>query len=322
MAMDAFSSTDQLQELDHENPVKQQKKNSMIARRYSLSPKARAYKNILGGGFSFMLIISSVLALLGLQSSLNDEEGLGLATLAIASTTFLISGVFTSSFIRALGTKYASLAAYAMSFVYLISNFYPSWYTLVPGAICYGLALGPIFASVNIHATVTAIRYASDLREDVNDLIAFFNGIVTMFYKVAFLPGNLATTIILFSERANSGNSIIQSQASLGSVCNGTDAQDLDEKYIYVLLSCFVVVVTIAIALAFIFVDNPPRTKLHFQSCGRTMKIYVKDPIAATLKMLLNWSIILLLPNVILNAFLTSSTLGILAKVSNYELQE
>ena len=281
----------------------------------SISPRVRAYKNVLGAGFSFNLIISSVIALVSLQSSLNDEEGLGLATLAIGSATFLVSGVFTSSFIRALGTKYASVVTYIMSFIYLVANFYPSWYTLVPGAICYGLSLGPTFASVNIHATAIAIKYAPDLNEDKDHLIAFFNGIVTMFFKMGYIPGNLATTIVLFSERSSSEEGIVES--SLGPVCNNTEVQNLNENYVYVLLSAFVLIAITAILILFLFVDNPG-SDFKFQSCGQATTVYIKDPIITTLRMLLNWRILLLLPIAVLSSFLSSSTLGILAKVSKW----
>ena len=85
---------------DNENK-EEHSRRSLIC---SLSPKAKAYKNVIGAGLAFNLIRSSVLALVSLQSSLNDEQGLGLATLVIGNMTFFISGIFTSSFIRALGT--------------------------------------------------------------------------------------------------------------------------------------------------------------------------------------------------------------------------
>ena len=295
-------------------PVEHKEKNEENSRRSicSLSPKAKAYKNVIGAGLSFNLILSSVVALVSLQSSLNDEEGLGLATLVIASTTFLISGIFTSSFIRALGTKYASVVTYTMSFIYLLSNFYPTWYTLVPGAFCYGISLGPVFASVNIHATVTAMKYAPALNENPDHLIAFFNGIVTMFFKLGYLPGNLATTIVLFSERSRLDKGIVDS--SLSSVCNNTEVQNLDETYIYILLSSFLVIAIISISILCIFVDNPG-VNLKFKSFSEAATVYLKDPVVATFKMFINWKILMLLPAAVLSSFLSSSTLGILSKV-------
>ena len=203
-----------------------------------------------------------------------------------------------------------------MSFIYILSNFYSTWYTLVPGAFCYGISLGPAFASVNIHATVTAMKYAPALHEDPDHLIAFFNGIVTMCFKLGYLPGNLATTIVLFSERLRLDKEIVDS--SLGSVCNNTEVQNFDKTYVYILLSSFLVIAIISIAILCIFVDNPGVSNLKCQSCCEAATVYVKDPVVTTLKMFINWKILMLLPAAVLSSFLSSSTLGILSKVYKY----
>ena len=279
----------------------------------SLSPKARAYMNILGAGFSFMLISSSVLALASLQSSLNDDGGLGLATLAIGSASFLISGLFSSSLIKIFGTKYTIILGYITSLLYILTNYYPQWYTLVPGVITYGIGHGPNLAAVNVHVTIIAVKYAPRFNEKTDHMIAYFTGIFTMFFRLSFIPGNLATTIILFSERSSSGNDIVDS--SLGPVCNNTEFETIDPTYVYVLLSSFVAMAIVAIVIAFLCIDNPG-TDIKYQSCNKALSLYLKDPILATLKMFIDWKIYMLLLMVILTAFTTSTTLGKLAKVS------
>ena len=279
----------------------------------SLSPKSNAYKNVLGAGLSFMLVTSSILALASLQSSLNDDGGLGLATLAIGSASFLVSGLFSSSVIKVFGTKYTIILGYVTSLVYVLTNFYPRWYTLVPGVISYGLGHGPNLAAINVHVTIIAVKYAPVFKEKTDHLIAFFTGMATMFFRLAFIPGNLATTIILFSERSNSDMDIIDSP--LGSVCNNTEFQTLKPGYIYILLSSFVAMAIIAIVIAFFLIDNLG-TDFKYQSCRRAFKIYLSEPILSTFKMFLDWKIYLLLLMVIVTSFTTATVIGKLSKVS------
>ena len=284
------------------------------------SPRAKAYKNILGAGLSFMFIFSATVALVGLQSSLNDEQGLGLATLAISNCVFLVSGLFASTIIRILGTKYTALFSYILLSSYTLANFYPRWYTLVPVIVLAAIGLGPQFASLNVHVTTIAIRYAPALNENPDYLVSLFTGIHTMFFKLSYIPGNLATTIILFSEQAQVSNSSDDAgiiDTSLGSVCNNTEAATLDPLYVYILISFFVLLDILAIIICLTLMDHLG-TETRFRSFGNAVKIYLRKPIVATLKMFINWKIYMILPMMILDGFLSSFVLGIFAKVSVY----
>ena len=275
----------------------------------SLSPKAKTYKNVLGAGLSFMLIMSGLVSLVSLQSSLNDEQGLGLATLAILNSSFFVSGLFASSIIRLLGTKYSMIFAFSLSVFYSLTNFYPQWYTLVPGALFFGFSEGPMFAAMNTHVTTIAIKYAPELNENPDHLIAFFNGIVTMFFKLSYLPGNLATTAILFSERSSSSKDIIQSP--LSPICNNTEVETLNPTYVYILLSSFVTLAVSAIIIACLFVDHPGTLR----SNSSAFRFYLKDPMLATVKMILNWKILSIFPMTLLSSFVAATVNGILTKV-------
>ena len=274
-----------------------------------LTPRSRAYKNVLGAGVSSMLSYGVIVALQSLQSSFNEAEGLGYSNLAIGSATFIIFGLFGSSLIKLLGTKYSLIVSYFSALVYAGANYYPQWYTLVPGAICSGMAQAIMYAAGGIHVTNMAMEHASALNEKTDHLIAFFNGVYSMFLKLKYIPGNAAITAILFSERQSSDNEIVDS--SLGSVCNNTDVKDLDQTYVYILMSSFVVIDIVAIVLAFILLDQPgtePRS-------GGVIKFYIKEPIVSTLKMFLEWKTYFLLLIIILPSFMATTMYGIMMKV-------
>ena len=258
---------------------------------------------------SFSLTYSVILALLSLQSSLNEAEGLGYGNLIIYNSSLTIFGLFTSSVINFLGTKYSIILAYCFSLAYAVANFYPQWYTLVPAAVCGGIAECIMLAGNGIHVTNMAIKYAPALNEKTDHLIAFYNGIITMFFKLSYIPGNLATTIILFIERSSAGEDIIDT--SLESICNNTDAANLDQTYVYILMSSFVLINIATIAIAFLFIDHPGTKPRR----GSALKFYIKDPVVSTLKMFTEWKMCLLILMMLLPSFVTSSILGIVLKV-------
>ena len=280
-----------------------------VSLKCSLTPRSRAYKNVLGAGASAMLSFSVLVALDNLQSSFNEAEGLGYSNLAIGSATFIIFGLFGSSLIKLLGTKYSLIVSYFCALVYAGANYYPQWYTLVPGAICNGIAQTIMFAAGGIHVTNMAMEHASALNEKTDHLIAFFNGLYSMFLKLTYIPGNAAITAILFSERQSSDREIVDS--SLGSVCNNTDVKDLDQTYVYILMSSFVVIDIVAIVLAFILLDHPGTESRS----GGVIEFYIKEPIVAALRMFLEWKIYFIFLLILLPSFVTATVLGIMIKV-------
>ena len=273
--------------------------------------RVRVYKNVLGASFSFTCSFGSLIALISLQSSLNAAQGLGLSSLVVFNFFFSFSRLFASSVIKVLGTKYTVLLACCMQFPYILANYYPQWYTLLPTSVLLGLAYGPLFASLNVHITTVAIRYAPDLNENSDNLIALFTGIFTLFYKLAYVPGNIATTVILFTERG--ADDIIDT--SLGNICNNTEVQDLDKTYVYILMSSYVLLSVLAITVAFFLMDHFG-TETRFHSCSKAFNLYLKKPIISTFAKFKDWKTYMLLPIMTSDGFIVSTLIASFAKVS------
>ena len=277
----------------------------------SLGPKSRAYKNLLGVSVSFFIIFSTYLSEAGLQSSVNEDSGLGLASLCVLYGSFLLSGWFTAAIIRLLGTKYALLAAYIGMTMYTISNFYPSWYSLIPGSMIIGLAFGPLWASQGVHITVVATRYAPDFGEKPQHLVFFFFGIYTFIYKLSYIPSNIISSVVLLNGRQPNTSFV---ESPLDEVCNNTEAANLDEFYLYVLLSIYVAFDVLAILLLLTFVDHIG-TEAKFLSFSAMLNAYFRQPFIATLKMLLNWKLLMIIVMMILDGYTISFVLGQFTKV-------
>ena len=277
----------------------------------SWSSKAKAYKNLLGVSISFMIIFSVYLGVASLQSSVNESGGIGLASLTIVNFLFTFSSFYTSAVIRLFGTKYTLIVGCIGMSMYTVGNYYLSWYTLIPAAVCVGITLGPLWASLNVHVTSVAIQYASASGQKQPHVVALFLGIYTGIFKMAYIPGNIISSVILLNGREENTSFI---DTSLGDVCNNTEAANLDRLYLYILLSVYVIFDIVGIVLLISFVDHLG-TDTKFLSPARMFELYVKKPFVATLKMMLNWKLILIHTLNTLDGFIITFSLGNFTKV-------
>ena len=278
--------------------------------------KAKAYKNLLGVSISFMIVFSVYLGVASLQSSVNESGGIGLASLTTINFLFTFSNFYTSAVIHLFGTKYTLIVCYIGMSLYTVGNYYPSWYTLIPAAVCVGIILGPLWASLNLHVTTVAIRYASASGKTKSNAVALFLCIYTAICKVAYIPGSIISSVILLNVRKEN-TSIIDT--SLGDVCNNTEAANLamDRLHLYILLSVYVLFDIVAIVLLILFVDHLSTniTFLSLATKSLRFELYLKKPFFATLKMMLNWKLILIYPMSILDGFVIAFVLGNFTKV-------
>ena len=277
-----------------------------------------AYKNLVGVSVSFLISYSAYVSEVSLQSSINAAEGLGLASLVTLYASFMLVAIVTPTMMKVLGTKYSLVLGYLMFLLYTVANYYPHWYTLIPASILLGIAFGPIWASLNTHITAVAYQFAGSLQEEPAYLVTIFNGVHVFFYKLSYVPGNVASSIILFSGRDRNGSSLAsQSAISIElSVCNNTEAANLDRLYLYILVSVFVVFDIVAILLVLLVIDNlKPERK--FVSNGERFKFYVRKPVLTTLKIFFSLTMILQVPMAVLNGLMISLALGPIPRVSS-----
>ena len=199
-------------------------------RKCQVSDRATAYKNVLGVGVSFFACFSAFVVETSLQSSLNSNEGLGLASLIVLNAAASLGVFFSPTVVSVLGTKYSTISGYVGFLLFTLSNYYPSWYTLVPGTACAGFALGIVlWTGMYTHISTVAVKSALTLNESPKHLIALFTGVFTFFYKSAYFPGNMVSSIVLFSNN-HENNSVVGGNRS----CNNMAAANLDELYICV----------------------------------------------------------------------------------------
>ncbi|GAB6021071.1 Protein unc-93 A [Chamberlinius hualienensis] len=158
----------------------------------------------------FFMCLATIISFAGntaidtIQSSLNSEQGLGTTSLAVKTASMILQSLFLNSIcIKKLGLKGAIMFGLGLELIYTAANFYPRWWTLIPGAIISGLG-----KPMHRTAEATYLSKISRLYVDKvlntpgapSDVIkSRFLNFYYVFYMASRIVGNVASSLILGS---------------------------------------------------------------------------------------------------------------------------
>lgn len=273
-----------------------------------LSVKTIAYRNLLGVAVSFFICFSTFIAEVSLQSSVNADKGLGVLSLSISEVCLMLSGILVGpSVLIILGTKWSLLFAYVIILAYILANFYPTWFTLIPVTVFLGIGSGWMYAAVLVHAIAVAHRTAPSLKKNPDHMAAVFVGVVNFFVKIGYIPGNIVSSTVLLSGRNGTGSNYSTD------VCNSTEEANLDVIYLYILNSVFVAFDIVAIILLLVFVDSV-RSPVSFTT-GKEFCCDACKRFLQMVKILFSWKMQFHTPMIVLDGMMIAFILGGFMKV-------
>ena len=117
--------------------------------------KFLVFKNLVFFTLAFVLIYSVFLALLSLQSSMNRAGSLGVLSMSIMYVGFFVSVLYAPFLVEFCGTKRTLLTVFVAHTLFVIANFYPKWWTMLPATTLLGLLFSPQWTA----QSVTITRY-------------------------------------------------------------------------------------------------------------------------------------------------------------------
>ena len=135
-------------------PEEQVHKHNLRVRRFVI-------KDLLVLSVSFCLVYMAFVALQTLQSSLNSHEGLGVASLCWIYSASVVSCLVAPLLMKYFTTKWTILVGFSCFLLYLLTNFYPMYFIILPASLIFGLTFGPMWSAQSTHLTTLAIRYGN-----------------------------------------------------------------------------------------------------------------------------------------------------------------
>ncbi|XP_038659110.1 protein unc-93 homolog A-like isoform X2 [Scyliorhinus canicula] len=154
-------------------------------------------KNVLVVSFGFLLLFTAFGGLQSIQSSLNSDQGLGLASLSVIYAALILSSMFLPPLmIKYLGCKWTIVISMCCYVSFSIGNFYPSWYTLIPTAIILGTGGAPLWSAKCTYLTICGYRYAKKHNKIGENIVNHYFGIFFLIFQSSAVWGNLLSSLI------------------------------------------------------------------------------------------------------------------------------
>ena len=184
------------------------------------------YRNLAIFSLTFFFAFCAFLPLQTLQSSLNHT--LGFVSLTVLYTSFILSSVISPFFIKMFGAKYVIVACYAAHCFYIICNFYPSYYTLLPGSAVVGFASGPLWTSATVYVTNLASGLSATFNKSSTKRISIFTGVLFLIFFASSWVGNGFSSGVLLID---SGGLYFSSNHS--NRTNGTGDSEFEDSCVF-----------------------------------------------------------------------------------------
>eukprot|EP00064_Thunnus_orientalis_P021249 superscaffoldBa00006331_g21407 len=158
---------------------------------------SRNFKNVLVVSIGFLSLFTAYGGLQSLQSSLNAEDGMGVASLSVIYGAIIVSSMFLPPImIKNLGCKWTIVAGMACYVSYSVGNLYPGWYTLMPTSVILGLGGSPLWSAKCTYLTISGNVQAAKEGKKGSDVINQYFGIFFFIFQSSAVWGNLMSSLI------------------------------------------------------------------------------------------------------------------------------
>ncbi|XP_041349237.1 protein unc-93 homolog A-like [Gigantopelta aegis] len=244
--------------------------------------KGKEVKNVVVLSLSFLLVFTSYTAIQNLQSSLNQAENLGIISLSVIYGLFILSGIMAPVIIGFIGVKKVFLVAWMAHIFYTASNFYPSFYTLLPASVLLGAVSGFLWTAQNTYLSICAISKSTPSGSSLYSVLSRMNSIFFVIFQCTQITGNVTASLVLQQETDNSTEKGIQwcgPSDCPSSAGNSTTIAVPQMRVVYILLGTYLVCTVIGLLATLLFLDSIPTSvytsgtqlKVSMTSCGNIL---------------------------------------------------
>lgn len=173
--------------------------------------------------FTFLFIFTAYTATQNLESSLNSDEDLGTTSLAILYLSYTVCSFVATPFVKRFGSKNAVILGTSGYWLFIASNLFPSWYTMIPASLYLGFTASIIWVGEGTYLTLAARSHAAECNLPEGTVLGNFNGEFWGISACAQVIGNLLSLSLLKTEtEGKSSGTTLLFIVFLGSMSLGT----------------------------------------------------------------------------------------------------
>ncbi|XP_061609790.1 protein unc-93 homolog A [Phyllopteryx taeniolatus] len=267
---------------------------------------SRNLKNVLVVSLGFLSLFTAYGGLQSLQSSLNAEEGMGVASLSVIYASIILSSMFLPPLmIKNLGCKWTIVAGMACYVSYSFGNLYPGWYTLIPTSVILGLGGSPLWSAKCTYLTISGNAQAAKEGKKGPDVINQYFGLFFFIFQSSAVWGNLMSSLI-FGQDTNMIDVTDEQLQFCGAadcglnVTSNSTAGRPAQKLVWTLVGCYIGVGVLAMLIVAVFLDNIDAERtVRF----RDNREPFRHTLLATFRLLKDWRLLTLIPLTMYSGF-------------------
>ncbi|XP_037541576.1 protein unc-93 homolog A [Nematolebias whitei] len=267
---------------------------------------SRNFKNVLVVSVGFLSLFTAYGGLQSLQSSLNAEQGMGVASLSVIYASIIISSMFLPPImIKNLGCKWTIVAGMACYVSYSFGNLYPGWYTLIPTSVILGLGGSPLWSAKCTYLTISGNIQAAKENKKGSDVINHYFGIFFFIFQSSAVWGNLMSSLIFGQDTSISDipEEVLETcgaaDCGLTIKVNSTTSRP-SQNLVWTLVGSYIGVGVLAIIIVSVFLDNVDQEQT---SQFRENREPFCRTFLATFRLLKDWRLVTLIPLTMYSGF-------------------
>lgn len=267
---------------------------------------SRNFKNVLVVSIGFLSLFTAYGGLQSLQSSLNAEDGMGVASLSVIYASIIVSSMFLPPImIKNLGCKWTIVVGMGCYVSYSLGNLYPGWYTLIPTSVILGLGGSPLWSAKCTYLTIAGNTQAAKEGKKGSDIINQYFGIFFFIFQSSAVWGNLMSSLI-FGQDTNIADIPEEQLLTCGAadcgltISSNSTSKKPEQKLVWTLVGAYIGVGVLAMLIVSIFLDNIDRT--HASEFRENREPFCHT-FLATFRLLKDWRLLTLIPLTMYSGF-------------------
>lgn len=154
-------------------------------------------QNVVALSISITLLFVAMGSIRNLQSSLNQEGGVGIISMAVSFAGYMLGSIFSSSIVQSFQPKKCIVVSLIPNLIYIVANIYPTMWLMTIASLIQGISLAIIWNAMSTYITFLSRGYALKKNEDFEKVCSTFFGLFCLIYQSYHIIGNLIASLVL-----------------------------------------------------------------------------------------------------------------------------
>ncbi|XP_076459896.1 uncharacterized protein LOC143293003 isoform X2 [Babylonia areolata] len=154
-------------------------------------------RNVLYMALLVTLLLISINTTRNLQSSLNQEGGVGIICLAVMFASYTLGSLLSPVMVQGQGVKACVILGLVLQLMYVAANLYPVLWLMLPASLGGGASMALIWNAMSTYIVLLAHGEADYKQKSYQRVSDKYFGFFCLIYQSNLIVGNLIASLVL-----------------------------------------------------------------------------------------------------------------------------